>query len=115
MYKFLYWKLIESKNIIIRYYVANCSGLKCVQKMLHAANHVLLTSATYCERLVYPFVLQLCENVPNISKIKPNVKNWGYLQLCGKVATNSQKGFLKPRNVCKWMVVEVMAYLNYEK
>ena len=29
--------------------------------------------------VVYPFVLQLCENVANTPKIKPNVKNCGYL------------------------------------
>ena len=60
-------------------------------------------------------MLQLCENVANISKIKPNVKNHGYLYLCGKIPANFQKKVLKLTNVCNCMTEEVMTYLNEEK
>lgn len=57
-------------------------------------------------------MLELSKNVVNVPKIKPNVKNCGYLDLCGKIVANFQKTFLKPRNVCKCMLVEVMAHPN---
>ena len=67
-------------------------------------NHGFLISAT-CLRLVYPFALQLCVTVDNISKIKPFGKSRGYLPLVGKIAAKSQKRILKPtkKSVNAWL------------
>ena len=68
-------------------YAANYSGLKSVQKygQFHAGNHAFLSPASYCGTLVYPFVLQYCEGVANIPKIKPNVKTHDYLWSSGRL------------------------------
>ena len=60
-------------------------------------------------------MLQFCENVASIPNIELKVKNYRYLDLHGKIAAYSEKRVLKPINVCKCMVEEVMAYPNEEK
>lgn len=60
--------------------------------------------------------LSICvENVANVPKIKPYMKNGVYLWSRGKITAKSQKRLLKPTNGCKCMVEEVMALPNEEK
>ena len=87
---------------------------KHVQKMsLHAANHVHLT---FLHFIVKDWFIHLCWNLVRmlLMYLRLNLmwKIVASYDLCGKIVANFQKTFLKPRNVCKCMLVEVMAYPN---
>ena len=81
--------------------------------------HALTSTTYFLQLIVKDCFFHLCCNFVRMLPICLRLNLTGKVvttyKLCNKIVANSQNRILKPRNVYKCMVKEVMAYPNKEK